>query len=127
MAHAPRPSHRRSEPYRFAEGGSVTAEFAVAVPAVMVVILLPLMMIPGVTAVLNCQEAAAAVAREAALSGTIEDAGRVVRRIAGSGAVADVSVEEGGFDVAVTCPLPSDPWGLFPTTVERHSFAAAVP
>ena len=105
----------------------MTAEFAVAVPAVMVVILLPLMMIPGVTAVLNCQEAAAAVAREAALSLTIADAGRVVRRIAGSGAVSDVSVVEGGFDVAATCPFPSDPLGLFPPTVARHSFAAPLP
>ncbi|WP_300765929.1 TadE family type IV pilus minor pilin [uncultured Bifidobacterium sp.] len=104
--------------------GSVTAEFAVAIPAALALVLLPLAMVPAITATVRCQDAASSIARQVAVSGSSEDADRMGRRVAGDGAVVDVTKDEEGYDIVVVCPLPSDPWGLLPSTVKRHAFAA---
>ncbi|PLS31787.1 pilus assembly protein TadE [Bifidobacterium margollesii] len=115
------------EPQRraFVENGTVTAEFAVILPAVMVVALLLFSSARAVTVGMECQEAARAAAREivvAADSGAANPSG-VAARIAGTG--VSVAVAKGGREVAVTtrCPVLPGPLGIVPASMTGKAVA----
>ncbi|WP_243390202.1 TadE family type IV pilus minor pilin [Bifidobacterium margollesii] len=107
------------------ENGTVTAEFAVILPAVMVVALLLFSSARAVTVGMECQEAARAAAREivvAADSGAANPSG-VAARIAGTG--VSVAVAKGGREVAVTtrCPVLPGPLGIVPASMTGKAVA----
>ncbi|PJM72513.1 hypothetical protein CS006_09725 [Bifidobacterium primatium] len=105
------------------DAGTVTAEFAVVLPAVMVVSLLLFSSARAVIVNMNCQEAARAAARELVVAGESGDAdpAGVVARIAGPGAT--VSTATGGGQVTVTtrCPLMPGPLGVLPMALEGRA------
>ncbi len=102
--------------------GAVTAEFAVALPAVVVLVVLCLSLTGVVVRSLGCQDAASAIARELAMSGSSVDEDAVVRRMAGEGASVLVTQEGSGFAVVTTCPSLPGPLGVLPATVKGHAY-----
>lgn len=102
--------------------GTVTAEFAVVLPTVMVVALLLLSSARAVMVSMNCQEAARVAAREMVVASDGEpDPSDAVARIAGSRAT--VRIEENNDQITVTtrCPIGPGPLGMLPVAVEGEA------
>lgn len=104
------------------ERGSVTAEFAAVVPAVVVLLALCLSAIQVAGAQVRVADVAADVARVAARGEGVDAAGSLARTsIAG----ADVSIETRGQLVCVRVSAPSSARGPFaPITVSASSCAS---
>lgn len=102
--------------------GAVTAEFAVALPAAVVLMLLALSLTGVVVRSLGCQDAASAIARELAISGSSADADAIVSRMAGEGASVVVTRDGTGFAVVTTCPSLPGPLGVLPVAVKGHAY-----
>jgi len=75
------------------EAGTVTAEFAVGLPAVVATVLLVLGVLLAGTTYIECQEAARAGAREAMLHASTEEARQAAQAVAGEGAAVSVSID----------------------------------
>ncbi|NTW38859.1 MAG: hypothetical protein HGA44_03055 [Cellulomonadaceae bacterium] len=84
---------RRAVPARrpVGDGGAVTAELAVALPAVVLVLAVLLVVGAGVMTTLRCGDGARAGARVAALGQPDADVAEVAARVAGDGAVVTVT------------------------------------
>ena len=96
-----RPVGRR----RGADDGAVTAEVALAIPSVLVVLLLAVWVLLSVTAQLRCLDAAHVAARAAA-RGDGDAAVRVAAaRVAPDGASVDVRREKGTVEVQVSAEV----------------------
>lgn len=100
-----------------ADTGSVTAEFAVVLPAVVAVALLLIALSRTVTVSMRCQDAAAIAVRELVVSGQQADPQTAAIAVAGEG--ASVSVDSNGNQVSVTvsCPVLPGPLDVLPTRV----------
>lgn len=110
------PAHRRAGPGQ-ADTGAVTAEFAVILPAVILIMVVLLALVRTVTVSMTCQDAAAVAMRELIVVADESDPVGAAQAVAGSG--ADVAVQRGGetVRVSVSCPVLPDPLGVLPTTV----------
>ncbi len=75
------------------EAGTVTAEFAVGLPAVVATVLLVLGVLLAGTTYIECQEAARAGAREAMLHSSAEEARQAAQVVAGERAAVSVSID----------------------------------
>jgi len=91
---------RRSLVATGAETGTVTAELALGLPAVVAVLAVVLVLASGATTQLRCADAARAGARAAALGEGIAEVQAVAGRLAGTGAA--VRVQRSGTWVTVT-------------------------
>lgn len=85
------------------ERGSVTAEFATALPAVVLVLAFALALVAAGTAQLRAYDGARAAAREAAIGSAEARVLEVAREVAGDSAAVTV---RGGSTVAVTVAVP---------------------
>ena len=97
---------------RTGERGSVTAEFAVALPAVVVVLAFLLAGAAAGAAQLNLEKAAQAAVRQLGRGETAAAAARTVRSIAGEGAAVSADNSGGWVTVRVTASAPG-PWPEF--------------
>jgi hypothetical protein len=88
------------------ERGAVTAELAVALPAVVLVLAALLLTASAATGTMRCAEGARAGARVAALGQSDVEIAAVVRRVAGDGSVTRVTREPPWVQVRVTRRLP---------------------
>lgn len=106
------------------EGGYASVEFALTLPAVLLVLTLCLGLLAAAGTQLRAGDAARAAAREAAIGSGSARVSEVVSHLAGPGAQVSVTTR-GGFVVAeVTVPLPVlGRWGDFDARAE----AVAVP
>ncbi|WEV46410.1 pilus assembly protein [Bifidobacterium sp. ESL0690] len=97
--------------------GAVTAEFAVVLPAVMVMAVLLMMLARAVTVEMNCQDAASAAARVAVVSNSDTEARLAAHDAAGGD--ANVSISRGFKQVKVTvsCRVVPDPMHVLPMAV----------
>lgn len=86
--------------------GAVTAELALALPAVVLVVAVLLVTAAAASAQLRCADGARAGARVAALGQSDAEVAAVVQRVAGSGAVVEVHREPPWVEVIVTADLP---------------------
>lgn len=104
--------------------GSVTAEFAVAMPAVVLLLFVGVTAVGGVVTKLECVDAARQAARAAARG---DDGAKAGRHAAPDGAT--VSVGSGGGDVRATVRAPVRLFGvaLPPMSVSSTAVAAAEP
>ncbi len=108
---------------RCRDRGAVTAELAVGMVAVALVLLAVLAVAGATVAQVRCTDAARAGARAAALGAADEEVGSVVRRSAGADAHVTVRRADGWVQVEVRASLPGA--GLVPAL--GVSAAAAVP
>ena len=108
-------------PHAPLERGSVTAEFATVLPAVMVVALLLLSLTRLVGVSIGCQDAASAAARAAVAAGGGADASAAARNAVGDGIALNVSTAGQRVSVVARCPVLPDPRGVLPTVVEGRT------
>lgn len=103
---------------RYADRGAATAEFAVVLPAVVAVAVLLLCLSRAVIVSMDCQDAAAAAARELVIAGKgTVDSAAMARAVAGDGATASVTYDGELVTVVTQCPVVPDPLGVLPTRV----------
>lgn len=103
------------------ETGTATAEFAVVLPAVMVVALLLFSSAKAVLVSMNCQETANVAARELMVSGGDASIAPLVTRVAGGRATAATSKAGDEITVRVRCPVLPGPLGVLPASVEGYA------
>ena len=99
----------KATPRRPATGGYATAEIAVALPAVMIVVLMAVWLLGCVGAQLRCVDAARAAARAAARGDAVAQVVEVARSRAPGG--AEVAVTTGDQMVRVTVRAEVRPLG----------------
>ena len=104
--------------------GAVTAEFAVVLPAVIVMAVVLMSLARAVIVSMDCQDTAASIDRELVVTGGEADAAALARAM---GSDASVSVTRGGgtYAVRVQCPVLPDPLGVMPTRVHATSTGVA--
>lgn len=108
---------------RQADSGGVTAEFAVLLPAVMVLAVFLLALTQTVRISLVCQDLANAVAREVVLNQGEGDPGRVLNRMGSDHADLTIKRSGGQSYITVSCPVVSTPLGLLPLQVQGRAVA----
>ncbi|MGN8244849.1 TadE family type IV pilus minor pilin [Cellulomonas soli] len=105
--------------------GSVTAELAVALPAVAVLLLVVLGAVHAVSVRWECADGARAGARSAALGESDAVVVQTARRAAGGSAAVDV-VRDGEW-VTVTVARGATGWDSVPLDVQAHAVARSEP
>ncbi|WP_206430743.1 TadE family type IV pilus minor pilin [Bifidobacterium goeldii] len=95
----------------------MTAEFATVLPVVALIAVILLGLTRTVVVSMNCQDAAAAAARELVVARDEANPQATARAIAGDAAVVSVNRHDSTVQVQVTCPVLPDPLGVLPTTV----------
>lgn len=102
--------------------GTVTAEFAVVLPTVMVVALLLLSSARAVMVSMNCQEAARVAVREMVIASDGDaNPSDVVARIAGPHATVRITEQRDQITVIARCPVGPGPLGVLPVAVEGEA------
>lgn len=101
--------------------GTVTAEFAIILPVVVMVVALLLYAARVSTVAITCQDAAATVARALVIDDHAADAAALVHAVAGNSASVVVNESATTFTVATSCPVIADPWHLLPATVSGNA------
>jgi Cu/Zn superoxide dismutase len=91
-----------------ADSGSVTAEFAMVLPAVMALAMTLLALTSAVTARIDCQDAASAAAREMLTSGDAQRSEQVARVAGGNGTEVWIRREDTYIVVTTQCPILPD-------------------
>ncbi|MCI1218185.1 TadE family protein [Bifidobacterium crudilactis] len=97
--------------------GSVTAEFAMVLPAVMALAMTLLALTSAVTARIDCQDAASAAAREMLTSGDVQRSEQVARVAGGNGTEVWIRREDTYIVVTTQCPILPDVLGTLPLHV----------
>ena len=116
-------SSRRGSPPTAECRGAVTAEFAVALPSV--VLLLALLLAGSAAGVtqLRVEEAARGGARALARGAAAGEVGEVVRRLAGETAGSDVTLDGEWLRVTVSGRVPGAVGSLIPWTLSASAWA----
>lgn len=104
--------------------GAATAEFAVVLPVVMVLALLLMSLSRTVVVSMNCQDAAAAAAREIVIAGESADPVSTARIVAGDGTRIEVNRRNGFATVITRCPVMPGPLKVLPATVRGEATGA---
>jgi Flp pilus assembly protein TadG len=107
--------------------GSVTAELAVGLPAVALLLVALLTVASAAVAQTRCTDAARAGARAAALGEADGTVLATARRVAGDGAAVAVSRSDGWVTVAVSSPVGSGSWHGSPLHAHATAVARAEP
>jgi len=105
--------------------GSVTAELAVGLPAVVLLLVALLTVASAAVAQTRCTDAARAGARAAALGEPDGEVVATARRLAGDGAAVSVSRSEGWVTVTVSDAVGS--WSGTPLRAHASAVARAEP
>ncbi|AKV56150.1 hypothetical protein AB656_05185 [Bifidobacterium actinocoloniiforme DSM 22766] len=105
------------------DSGSVTAEFAVVLPAVVAVAALLLGLTQTVCVSLSCQDAARSAAREVVIHRGEGDPSGVASRVAGGSAATSLERSDQQVKVSVSCPVLSTPLGVLPGRVNGSAVA----
>jgi Flp pilus assembly protein TadG len=101
--------------------GTVTAEFAMILPAVLALAVLLLALASAIIARMDCQDAAAAAARELVISGDAQRARDVAVLAAGQGTSMETWQSGRQFVITTNCPIVSDAYGLLPVSVSAKA------
>lgn len=105
----PKPARWQStDPQR----GSITAEFAVALPAVIMILAFVLVLSNMALGMATLQSAARTGARLVAVETNLNTVSSVVKELAGPGTAVDISVTQGWVTVQVSKPVTVGPFNL---------------
>ncbi len=124
-ASAPSATHRRAARMRrkrHSSRGAVTAEFAVALPAVVLLLAFLLAGAAAGATQLRLEEGARGGARELARGGSAAEAAAVVRRLAGPSAVTALASDGGWLSVTVSDQVPGAVGSLVPWTLTARAW-----
>lgn len=116
------PSHRRA-----GQRGSVTAELALTLPAVLMVLLLVVTLGAASVAQLRCTDAARAGARAAALGHSHAQVHQIVTDRAGPDAQVHIEPGADQVRVRVSRPVPGQWWGDWRVSAEFTAVTEPVP
>ena len=112
------------------DSGTVTAEFAVMLPAVIVIAMLILVLTRLAAVQVGCQDAARDAARVAQTLSTAhgvrgQDARIIsaVQRHAGAYTSVAISEDAQAVRIDVTCPAGPGPLHIFPASLHGHAYA----
>lgn len=98
--------------------GSVTAEFAVVLPAVMVMAMLLLALTRTIAVSLDCQEAARTVARQLVTGGGTDRDWQDLVQAAADGSTLTIDDLGDRYEVRTRCPVLPGPLDVLPAAVE---------
>lgn len=101
--------------------GTVTAEFAIILPVIVVIIALLLYAARMSAVSIACQDAAATVARALVVGDDTVDAAAMVRAAVGGHANVVVQESATAFTVTTSCPVLADPWHVLPAAVDGNA------
>ena len=101
---------RRARPGDAGCRGSVTAEFAVGLPAVVMVLVVVILAATAAIGQVRCVDAARAGAREAALGSAVAQVHATAEHLAGEGAAVAVTREGAWVVVRVSRPVAAFGW-----------------
>ncbi|TDE89289.1 pilus assembly protein TadE [Occultella glacieicola] len=107
--------------------GSVTAEFAIVLPAVVLVLVAVLLVAAAAATQVRCTDAARAGARAAALGSGEAEVAAIASDLAGEQARVSVSSADGWVVVRVTAPVATGPFGAAGLTASAQFSARAEP
>ena len=108
-----------------ADEGAVTAEFAVVLPAVILVTVVLIALARTVTVSMSCQDAAAVAVREIVVAGDESDPVGAAQAVAGADSSVSVTYGSEAVSVTVSCPVIPDPLGVLPTVVTAEATGVA--
>lgn len=97
--------------------GAATAEFAVIMPAVVLMVTLLLYSVRACVVQLECQDAASNAARAAVVEGPGTSLQDIAMQSAPSASQVGVTRDGGRVRVEVRCTVVADPMGVLPATV----------
>lgn len=121
-----RRNHRLWRGWRLAaDEGAVTAEFAVVLPAVILVAVVLIALARTVTVSMSCQDAAAVAVREIVVTGDESDPVGAAQAVAGADSSVSVTYGSEAVSVTVSCPVIPDPLGVLPTVVTAEATGVA--
>lgn len=100
--------------------GSVTAEFAIILPVVMVLALALLSLTRAVIVALDCQDAARAAAREIVVAADSADPAAAARAVA-DGVSVTLTDRGDRVEVRTRCPVAPGPLDLLPFAVDGYA------
>ncbi|MBZ2197332.1 TadE family type IV pilus minor pilin [Occultella gossypii] len=109
------------------ERGSVTAEFAIVLPAVVLVLVAVLLVAAAATAQVRCTDAARAGARAAALGSGEAQVAAIAADLAGEQAQVSVTSADGWVVVRVSAPVDTGPLGAAGLVASAEFSARAEP
>lgn len=108
---------RMSDDLHGSDAGAVTAEFAMVLPAVIIMVALLLSVTRAVSVSMTCQDAAASAARQLILTKSEADVQRIAQSVAGPGASVSVARVGGNVTVVAQCPILPDSLRILPAKV----------
>ena len=120
---AARPGGRSQPEKDGSDSGTVTAEFAIVLPAVMALAILLLALTQTVRTSMTCQEAANVAAREVVVHQGGGDPGTIAARVAGGSSVLSLDRSGRQVRVSLSCPLVSTPLGVLPPRIQGRAVA----
>ncbi|MCH4160051.1 MAG: pilus assembly protein [Bifidobacterium sp.] len=101
--------------------GTVTAEFAMILPAVMTLVVLLLALVSAVTAHLDCQDAASAAIRQLVISQDVQQARDAALLAAGKDTIMKIQHSGKQVVITTTCPIVPDTEGWLPLSVNGRA------
>lgn len=104
-----------------ADRGSVTAEFAMVLPAVMALAMMLLALVSAVVTRIDCQDAASAAAREMLISGDAKRSEQVARTAGGEDTEVGIRRDDTYVVVSTKCPILPDVLGVLPLYVSGRA------
>ena len=102
------------------DSGAVTAEFAIILPAVVVLALTLFFVGKSVVNTMNCHDAAGQVAYYVASHHNSKDAQNIVSKVSGVNSSVKVKYVGNMADIVVSCPVVPDPLKVLPLSVEAR-------
>ena len=106
--------------------GAVTAEFAIVLPTVIVIVSVLCSLVRFVDVSIRCHDAASAVARSLVIEGKNADIDAVAMNIVGTHTTAAYSLQEGIYRVTISCPILPDAMNILPMSVTSKATSVAV-
>ena len=102
------------------DSGAVSAEFAIILPAVVILALVLIFVGKSVVNTMNCNDAAGEVAYYIASTHDSKEAKNIVHKISGKNSSVKVEYVGNMANIVVSCPVVPDPLKVLPVSVEAR-------
>ena len=100
--------------------GAVTAEFAIILPAVVILTVVLIFVGKSVVNTMNCNDAAGQVAYYVASTHDSKEAQNIVHKVSGKNSSVKVEYVGNMANIVVSCPVVPDPLKVLPLSIEAR-------